>query len=442
MKPSLFSSHYVLVPLLVLPLGYRAANWLCRSELTAKLEPAAVQAGRDLFLHEWTSPDALAPHGDGLGPVFNAASCVACHKQGGAGGGGPLENNVTAFVARDLRTIEPARQGVVHAFATAPMFVETLAHVQAGLPPITCPPLEDLLPSFVQGCFNPPRIPAPHGVDISQRNTPALFGAQLVDSIPDHVIIAAERKQRLKWGLANSETEEYPVGRALRGSGGRPGKFGWKAQIATLSDFVRAACANELGLGNPAHAQPAPLAKVNYQPPGLDLTDEQCEQITAFVASLSRPVELLLELQSERDRAAEGKRLFSSIGCADCHIPNLGNVEGIYSDLLLHRMGRTLVAGGSYGEPVLPELVSRDAPDPSEWRTPPLWGVADSAPYLHDGRAATLDDAIRLHGGQGQRSAGRFAQLVSDQKANLLAFLKTLRAPEIEHPAKNPDKSR
>jgi CxxC motif-containing protein (DUF1111 family) len=277
-------------------------------------------------------------------------------------------------------------------------------------------------------------------VDISQRNTPALFGARLIDSIPDRAIIAAERKQRLKWGLADSETEEYPVGRALRVSGGRPGKFGWKAQTATLSDFVRAACANELGLGNPSHAQPAPLANASYQPPGLDLTDEQCDQITTFVASLSRPVELLLELHAER--AAEGKRLFSSIGCADCHVPNLGDVTGIYSDLLLHRMGRTLVAGGSYGEPVLPELVSGDAPDPSEWRTPPLWGVADSAPYLHDGRAETLEEAIQLHGGQGQRSARRFAELASDQQENLIEFLRTLRAPGMNRPAASAESSR
>ena len=66
---------------------------------------------------------------------------------------------------------------------------------------------------------------------------------------------------------------------------------------------------------------------------------------------------------------------------------------------------------------------------PSEWRTPPLWGVADSAPYLHDGRAATLEEAIRLHSGQGARSAGNFAGLKSAEKAQLIAFLKALRAP-------------
>ncbi len=69
---------------------------------------------------------------------------------------------------------------------------------------------------------------------------------------------------------------------------------------------------------------------------------------------------------------------------------------------------------------------------PREWRTPPLWGVADSAPYLHDGRAATLEEAIRLHGGQGLRSAQRFQAASPIERDQLIAFLKTLRAPRVE----------
>src|SRR5262249_26209602 len=138
------------------------------------------------------------------------------------------------------------------------------------------------------------------------------------------------------------------------------------------------------------------------------------------------------ERVSEREQALVGKHLFNTVGCAECHTPNLGGVEGLYSDLLLHRMGEELVGGGSYNEPPAPppseEPLSPGA-HPSEWRTPPLWGVADSAPYLHDGRAATLEEAIRLHGGQGARSAQRFAQLRPEVQTQLIAFLKTLRAP-------------
>ena len=128
--------------------------------------------------------------------------------------------------------------------------------------------------------------------------------------------------------------------------------------------------------------------------------------------------------------AAAGKKLFRSVGCADCHTPNLGDVDGIYSDLLLHRMGADLVGGGSYGEPPIPlPDESEDGPAPSEWRTPPLWGVADSAPYMHDGRAPTLADAIKLHGGQGARARNNFLKLNPADQSRLFAFLQTLRAP-------------
>jgi CxxC motif-containing protein (DUF1111 family) len=196
----------------------------------------------------------------------------------------------------------------------------------------------------------------------------------------------------------------------------------------SLADFVQAACANELGLGNPGQAQPQPAGSPAYQAPGLDLTLDQCNQLTAFVAALPRPVERLPEDLSAREKSVAGKMVFSNIGCADCHTPNVGSVEGIYSDLLLHRMGQNLEGGGSYNE-ARPEPEPSASPQPDEWRTPPLWGVADSAPYLHDGRAATLEDAIKLHDGQGARAAQRFASLSKAERAQLVAFLSTLRAP-------------
>jgi CxxC motif-containing protein (DUF1111 family) len=212
---------------------------------------------------------------------------------------------------------------------------------------------------------------------------------------------------------------------------GRVGRFGWKAQTASLADFVQAACANELGLGNPGRAEPRPIGKPDYQPCGLDLTAEQCDQLTAFVASLPRPVERVPDDPAARDQACAGKKLFGTVGCANCHTPDLGSVAGIYSDLLLHRMGQPLEGGGSYNDPPLPlpDFPTGEGPQPGEWRTPPLWGVADSAPYLHDGRAATLAEAIKLHGGQGARAAERFVRLTSAERGQLVAFLETLRAP-------------
>jgi CxxC motif-containing protein (DUF1111 family) len=417
------------------PVGVRVLTW---SKFRPQpIDPEMAQAGQTLFVHEWKPNDPLSPGGDGLGPVYNANSCVACHNQGGQGGAGGIEHNVTTFISRPMspgcQTNQPqvVREGVIHSQAWDG-FQETLSHADPQLPATRPNPAQIVpLPRMERS-----RVAMPSGTQVSQRNTPALFGANLIDAIPDRVIIANERKERLKWGLVPTKSEDLPAGRALRLADGRVGHFGWKAQSASLSAFVQAACANELGLGNPGQAQPQPLGKPFYRPAGLDLTQQQCDQITAFVASLPRPVERLPEPGIDRDRVFAGKRLFERVGCADCHTPNVGGVEGLYSDLLLHDMGQPLEGGGSYNDPPRPPVPDRnpdgtpgDSPQPGEWRTPPLWGVADSAPYLHDGRAQTMEQAIEMHGGQATRSARQFAELGKNEQTYLVMFLRTLRAP-------------
>jgi CxxC motif-containing protein (DUF1111 family) len=420
---------------LVLALVPPGTRWLFWSRsVTHTVDLAMAQAGEVLFKHDWTPKDPLCSDGDGLGPVFNATSCVACHHQGGAGGGGGLPFNVTAFSVQPPG--QKLREGIVHAHHTqGAQKQETLRDVHPELPAIAQPALAQLVSLPGPGTrFQGTRgqlLTLPSGVLLSQRNTPALFGARLIDEIPDRIIVANAKAERMRWGMASHEDETVPVGRPLYLPDGRVGRFGWKAQMASLSDFVRAACANELGLSNPAQDQPTPLyAKVAMRSTKYDLTLEQCDQITAFCAALARPVEQLPK-DITAEHAAAGRALFLRVGCVECHTPNLGSVEGLYSDLLLHRMGADLAGGGYYGDPLVPVsgAAPGTAPTTTEWRTPPLWGVADSAPYLHDGRAPTLDLAIRLHGGQGTRAARNYVALDETDQAKLIAFLKTLRAP-------------
>jgi CxxC motif-containing protein (DUF1111 family) len=418
MKPTYRIVYLVIGLAALVPAGVKGLFW--QRNPTVPVDPVMAQAGEVLFRHDWQPNDPLCAGGDGLGPVFNARSCVECHNQGGVGGGGDLQHNVTAFVVRSPSNKgAPTREGVVHSRGLGRL--ETLQDVHPDLPPKSCPKLEEV---NALRQFN-------NGVHLSQRNTPALFGAKLIDEIPERVILANARAQQLRWGTSRgANSEEVPVGRPNRLANGRIGRFGWKAQVANLSDFVRAACANELGLSNPSQAQPVPIYPGVYAAPTqLDLTDRQCDEITSFCASLPRPVERLPQ-DVTPVQAARGKQLFHKIGCAECHTPKLGSVDGLYSDLLLHRMGQDLVGGGSYGEPPMPMPDRSDeGPKSDEWRTPPLWGVADSPPYLHDGRAATLQQAILMHGGQAKRAADRFEALRPDGQAQLIAFLRTLRAP-------------
>ncbi len=287
----------------------------------------------------------------------------------------------------------------------------------------------------------------------SQRNPTALFGVGLIDAIPQQAIL----------DLAKVEAKVYPdsAGRPSKQKDGRIGRFGWKAQKSTLQDFALTACAVELGLNVPGHEQGGLPLKPNYKAPGLDMNQRECDALVAYLQALPAPVERKPATDQEAALIGAGHQLFAATGCANCHVEKLGPVRGIYSDLLLHDMGEQLGDTGNYGvftpnapEEEQPELPSQqanaDGPNGGsesgeltpaqlakvigalrqEWRTPPLWGVRDSGPYLHDGRADTLEQAIAFHGGQGTRAAVKFFQLKSDQRQQLITFLKSLTAPD------------
>jgi CxxC motif-containing protein (DUF1111 family) len=83
-------------------------------------------------------------------------------------------------------------------------------------------------------------------------------------------------------------------------------------------------------------------------------------------------------------------------------------------------------AGAKPEEPIPEKMIGAGR---QEWRTPPLWGVRDSAPYLHDGRARSLEQAIAFHGGEAQLSANRFYRLKPEERTQVLTFLRSLVAP-------------
>ena len=291
----------------------------------------------------------------------------------------------------------------------------------------------------------------------SQRNTSALFGAGVIDAIPDSVIEAAAKQKH----------EDFPrvSGRIHQLADQKIGKFGWKAQKASLRDFTLAACANELGLDVPEHAQPDVPYEKDRKRKGHDMTEKEADVLVAYVRSLPAPIQDLPKEKQAANQIEEGREVFESAGCAVCHTPDMGDAKGVYSDFLLHDMGEQLQASGSYGSILTPqefdplandgpttgspqpgdsagEQASQPGTQPqnrintpaaatsAEWRTPPLWGIRDSAPYLHDGRAATLEQAIALHGGEGSDAAIRYFMMPQKKRQRMIAFLKTLRAPE------------
>lgn len=390
-------------------------------------DPRQSEESRRLFEKSWTSRDGTST-GDGLGPLFNGRSCVDCHHQGGVGGSGEKSRNVTILSAIPGASLVGAcpslYQGELEAlhpgFKNHSSIVLHLQSTTAG---------EQARLEEIRGYTLVQTRDELFALSHSERSTPALFGAGRIDSIPDKALLEAEARK-------------YPnfpeiKGRVSRLKGGRIGKFGWKGQTASLADFVLAACANEVGLEVPGHHQASLVSAKDFDPKKitLDLNANDCSQLTWFVAALPEPV-------IHRVGDAEwGFEVFKSIGCAACHTPSLGGVNRLYSDLLLHDLGDRMRAfGGGYGTRVTSEVVDvasakREDPaasgeaKPTEWRTTPLWGVASSAPYLHDGRAPTLNEAINFHGGEAELTRKRYAALSHVDRQAVLAFLHSLVAP-------------
>jgi len=135
MKKSYFAWGLAAALFIFGPIGWRVLSWERTQSQTVDANQAT--AGAVLFSHEWQPRDPLCNGGDGLGPVFNARSCVACHHQGGVGGGGGLDHNVTVYVVQSPTGNGPVREGVIHADATTSKQRETLNHLDPALPALT-----------------------------------------------------------------------------------------------------------------------------------------------------------------------------------------------------------------------------------------------------------------------------------------------------------------
>jgi CxxC motif-containing protein (DUF1111 family) len=215
------------------------------------------------------------------------------------------------------------------------------------------------------------------------------------------------------------------------------GKFGWRGQFATLEDFVATACAVELGLTNPQRAQDLPLRHVPDDDAQFDMTSRQLEALVTYCRNLPRPKQVLPTNAGQLQTVNTGEHIFLEIGCADCHQPDIGGIEGVYSDFLLYSLEPREQSNG-YGVSRTPEVaLPHNVQNPDEWQTPPLWGVADSAPYFHDGAAATLEDAIARHDGEASKVLQRHTQLKPRDRRQLIAFLKSLRAPLSAEPVQH-----
>jgi len=235
--------------------------------------------------------------------------------------------------------------------------------------------------------------------------------------------------------------------------------FGRKGEFATVRDFDVDAMRFHFGM------QPSEAVGVGVDADGDGIADEirpgDLSVLQVFEVTLERP-----EALSGDVAASRGATRFAQVGCASCHRPEMqtrgrelplrfppdpiDHSTGVYLRLDLTRRPMKFDANKDGGitvplfadlkrhdmGPALAETFAlADARRNHEFTTARLWGVADTAPYLHDGRATTLTDAILLHGGEAQAARDAFAALSEADRVDLLVFLRTLRTPES--PAKD-----
>ena len=323
----------------------------------------------------------------GLGPAFNATRCYSCHHGHGLGGQSKILE--TRFGRVDMGVFDP------------------LASLGGSLQQIRAISAE---------CAE--AVPVEANIVI-QRNSTSALGAGLTEAIPDQQII-----DRAAAELVENPARAGRVHMVTEVSDGlpHPGRFGWKAQHALIVDFSGDAMLNELGFTNalfPTDNAPngnlALLAQCDSVADPEDTTDflHKVTNVQRFLAPPAVP--------KVTDLTIQGEALFNSIGCAFCHYRGYTTVSSsaaldgksvdLFSDLLLHDIGTGdgIEQGDAKG---------------NEFRTAFLWGLRGTYPYLHDGRAHTVAEAIDMHQGQALDVRNAYTALSAFEKNAVLRFLR------------------
>ncbi len=340
--------------------------------------------------------------GAGLGPRFNAASCIACHVRNGRGR--PLMGESLVRVA--LRDGQPVPELGRQVRDRAVLGARPDAAVK-----VAWQEQDGLRRPRVQLEADPSHDLSERSVARSLRVAPPLLGLGLLEAVPEATILEhADPDDRDGDGISGRP-------HWLEGPGGtqRLGRFGWKAISPSLQEQTAAALLNDMGLTSPG-----------------DIGRRELELVTYYSQTLGAP---RTALPATSRVVRRGRELFDSLQCGRCHVPQLATgrspaaVAGVingqtfwaYTDLLLHDMGAGLDDG----------VAEKGAPG-REWRTAPLWGlglaqrVNGSVGFLHDGRARSIEEAILWHGGEAAPARERFTALAGEQRRWLLGWLQQL----------------
>lgn len=409
--------------------------------------------GNSFFKRNWVQAPASTTARDGLGPHFLARSCGGCHVQDGRAQppdfhnglepravagllmrlsvpgsnahGGPLPEPTYGDQFNDLAISGVRPEGKVH------IRYETLTGAFADGTPYT---LEKPIYTLRELGYGPLAADAMVGPRIA----PQVIGLGLLEAIRAAEIEANARAQKAAGGPVRGEVNRVWDAYAQTTMIGR---FGWKANVATLAHQTAGAFQGDIGITSkhfPGETcMPAQKdclkAPRGAQGKGVEIDDRTLDDVIFYQATLAPPA----RRNPTDPLVVQGQQIFARAQCAACHRPSYvtgappfprlsspalsGQVIFPYTDLLVHDMGKDLADGR-------PDFLA----DGDQWRTPPLWGlglvpaVNGHSRLLHDGRARNVLEAVLWHGGEAQDSRDAVLQLNAQERDALVRFLESL----------------
>ena len=393
---------------------------------------------------------------NGLGPRFNSNQCLSCHSQPSGGGSSPAKNplpgvanlngakNTVPWFIVENGPIREARfqknsNGVIDGNVHA-LFVITGRNDAPGC-------------NIAQFDF----LPAGNALtgqggnrNIIFRIPTPVFGAGLIEAIPDSAILAnmqSNATQKSALGISGHPNAVLSGNVNRSANDGTITRFGWKAQNKSLLMFAAEAYNVEMGISNQLFPQErdetasclfvtTPNDTLNFTTTTTGSSNptviSDIEAFANFMRMLAPPTPASPTPSSEK-----GRTTFAAIGCVHCHTPSLTTgamiasgsstspsaalskqTVSLFSDLLVHHMGRGLADG-----------ITQGGAGPDEFRTAPLWGVGQRVFFLHDGRTPNLVEAIRAHksrGSEANKVIEHFDRLGTQEQQEIIDFLRTL----------------
>ena len=398
--------------------------------------------GNTFFNRNWVAAPASTTAADGLGPVYNATSCSACHFKDGRGA--PPESPDEPMLGLLLRLSIPGADAQggpapdpryggqfnhrailgVPAEGEAQVTYEERAGAYADGTPYSLRAPTYALSDLAFGPPDPALI-------ISPRVAPHMIGLGLLEAVAEETIAAlADEDDRDGDGISGRPNRVWDVRRGALALG----RFGWKANQPTIEQQASGAFLGDIGITSELFPdQGCAPTQVDCQTAATGGEPEISVARMADVSLYSRTLAVPARRGWTEPDVLRGKALFDEAGCAGCHLPRLetdaleglpelgGQVIRPYTDLLLHDMGEDLADGR-------PDFDATGR----EWRTPPLWGIGlveivnRHTYFLHDGRARDLAEAILWHGGEAERSQAMFRAMPAADRRALLDFLGSL----------------